>query len=143
MLSLKHIGAYFLLFVYSLAFGHQILPHHHHEDSSDHNHCVTEKEAHNHVAHEDHFDEGLLDYLACVLGSHEHNSTKEYAVFELVRNQKNKGKTTQTVAEDELRVSVFNRDLTTSNPPIFYHSQHDFKTTLLANNKAKRGPPQV
>ncbi len=95
MVSLKHIASYFLLFVYSISFGHQIIPHHHHTESENHenehveaHHCVAESEAHDHVAHENHFHEGLLDYIGCILGGHEHNPATECELVQVVQDQK-------------------------------------------------------
>jgi len=149
VLSLKHFGAYFLLFVYSVTFGHQVLPHHHHDNSGDnqhqnteeHNHCLDDEKTHNHVAHDDHFDEGLIDYFACVLGSHEHNSTTECKVVESVRDQNYK--TTNAVANYEETSIGFDLGLVYANSLTLYHYQLNLKNNHLANAKSKRGPPQA
>jgi hypothetical protein len=149
--SLKHIGAYFLLLVYSVSFGHQIIPHHHHEASDEHNHhlvgthdhCVAEEETHNHVAHNDHFDEGFIDYLGCVLGNHEHNSSTECEFFELVSDQKNNTKTSNTSKVFDLTLVGFAGDLPPVSSGNCFHNQLSFNEDLLAQNRAMRGPPQA
>lgn len=150
MFSLKHIGAYFLLLVYSVSFGHQIIPHHHHEITDDHEHlaaekhehCIAEEATHNHVAHEDHFDEGIFDYLACVLGNHEHNSTSECEFLEVTSDQKNNGNTAKKATDFGVEQANFNVDILQAQTPIRKHSYCIANNELLAENKAKRGPPQ-
>ncbi len=149
MFSLKHIAAYFLLLVYSVSFGHQIIPHHHHENSENHSHhlegahdhCVTEEETHNHVAHEDHFDEGLIDYLGCVLGSHEHNSATEYEFIE--GDQKNRENTTNS--DQFIAVLTTNSNLNIERLNLQFQGdyQPSSNNDPLSENRAKRGPPQA
>ncbi|MFT5818818.1 MAG: hypothetical protein ACI8ZM_000039 [Crocinitomix sp.] len=149
--SLKHIGAYFLLLVYSVSFGHQIIPHHHHQNSEYHNpdlvgthdHCVAEEETHNHVAHEDHFDEGIFDYLACVLGSHEHNSPTDCELIEVSNDQKNNGKTSNKAADFGIDHASLYGDILQSQTPTRILSLCIANKDPLAENKAKRGPPQI
>lgn len=150
MFSLKHIGAYFLLLVYSVSFGHQIIPHHHHEISDEHNHhlvsthdhCLAEKERHDHVAHDNHFDEGLIDYLGCVLGNHEHNPSTGCEFFELASDQKNNSITSDQSQIFDLALIGYKSNL----PPVFSaiccHYRILYNVNLLAQNCAKRGPPQ-
>jgi len=74
------IWSYFILAAYAVVFGYQIIPHHHHDLNAYHNHhssglmdhCVTEKETHQHIAHDQHFDEGIWDYIGCLIGHQEH-----------------------------------------------------------------------
>lgn len=93
MLALKNITAYILLWVYAISFGHQVLPHHHHDTGADHHTHITgadkhDAEDHNHVPHENHFDEGFIDYLACILASHQHNPATECEYANSIRDQK-------------------------------------------------------
>lgn len=80
MSPLKNIATYILLWVYALSFGHQIIPHHHY-DKEDHIYLTGadnhKAEGHNHVQHENHFDEGFINYLACILAHHSHNPATE------------------------------------------------------------------
>lgn len=134
-----------------MSFGHQIIPHHHHQVDEDHNHhlvgahnhCVTEAETHNHVAHEDHFDEGLIDYLACVLGNHEHNSSSECEFIEVSTDQKNNGNTANTAAGFGVEQTSFYGDVLQSQSPIRIRSFCIAYKDPLAENRAKRGPPQA
>jgi hypothetical protein len=149
--SLKHIGAYFLLLVYSVSFAHQIIPHHHHENNDEHehhlveihDHCVAEEVTHNHVAHEDHFDEGLIDYLACVLGNHEHNSATECEFLEASNAQKKTGKSSKVAASNTL--IAFNNDVHFElvDSKTESHLEISFPKDPLSENRGKRGPPQA
>lgn len=81
----RFISSLFLLLVYSLGFAHNLIPHchdvneafadhselghHHHEHSEIHDH---DGENHEHVAHGSHVDEGLYDFLVCILFEMEH-----------------------------------------------------------------------
>jgi hypothetical protein len=150
--SLKHIGAYFLLLVYSVSFGHQIIPHHHHDEASDehnhqlvgtHDHCVAEEKTHNHVAHEDHFDDGIFDYIACVLGNHEHNSSSECEFLEVSTDQKNNVNTSKKAADFGVEQASFSIALLQSQTPTCSVEQVIVNKDLLAENKAERGPPQA
>jgi hypothetical protein len=84
-----------LLFAYSLGFAHELIPHCHHnegvavlgEESATHSHehehehhhhdqsQESEEHEHDHVQHQDHFDDGLMDFIICVLTAAEHPSS--------------------------------------------------------------------
>jgi hypothetical protein len=75
--GLKTILASFFLMIYFISFGHSIIPHHHHSKfetdcqytkskSAD---CYHTEGAQEHFAHQDHEDEGLLDFLSCLLST--------------------------------------------------------------------------
>lgn len=82
--------AFCLLFAYSLGFSHNLVPHCHHAEgvtehgnhsgihSHEHEHhhhnelSAEELAMHEHVAHEDHFDDSLIEFIICVLSDTEH-----------------------------------------------------------------------
>jgi hypothetical protein len=148
VLKLKHIAAYFLLLVYGVSFGHQILPHHHHDIDEAHNHhhigihdhCVAEKETHVHVAQENHFDEGIMDYLACILSNHKHNPTTECELIVGVNDQKNTSSKTNKIGDScsnqpvEKTIGLHQTKLVNSLP-------HGNRINTIVFQKGKRGPP--
>lgn len=94
----KIIISFFLLFVYSISFAHSLTFHEHgfyaehqyefsesieashsHEYQYHHTHTLDkEKVSTNHIQHNDHCDEGVLDLISCVLAdlpAHNHNHT--------------------------------------------------------------------
>mgnify|MGYP000650090300 CR=1 FL=1 len=148
MLNLKHIASYFLLLVYGVSFGHQIIPHHHHEENQDHQseshkHCAVEVETHSHVAHDDHFDEGFIDYLACVFGNHEHNPSRECEIVEGPNDQKNNAKYNPSGLETGSYYSsqTGGEYLIARNTSGFLYIET--RQNLIADLLAKRGPPVI
>ena len=92
MQVIRSVISLFLLLVYSISFAHDLIPHchfdkmsehivaeqgeshHHHEH---HTHEADEETDHEHITHQNHLDDGLLDYVICLLSELEHPS--EYA----------------------------------------------------------------
>jgi hypothetical protein len=87
-----------LLFAYSLGFAHELLPHCHHSDgvavlgtensehSHQHNHQHDHADVdsdHEHVAHADHFDDGLMDFILCLLAESNHSSSHADHCFDM------------------------------------------------------------
>lgn len=87
----KLIISTFLLLTYSLAFAHDLIPHchtdishsindeqeinHHHHKHHNHNNEPekhTKELMHQHIAHDNHLDEGLFDFVLCLLSEVEH-----------------------------------------------------------------------
>jgi len=60
-----------MLLIYSISFGHTLVPEHSHglnpHSSDKESHCVDHHDDHSHIAHNNHFDDGLLDYLGCLV----------------------------------------------------------------------------
>lgn len=151
MQKLNVILTYLLLLVYGVSFGHQVLPHHHHEIDEHHNHhsvgthdhCIDEKETHghDHVAHEDHFDEGVIDFLACILGNHEHTPAGDCELTDAPNQQKNtvkdQEKTTATLVENPCVLEFISLEPQTEKS-LF---RSNFRSHFLAESISLRGPP--
>lgn len=79
----QSILAFFFLALYSLGFGHGVVPHCDNRDDQIENHHHHEHHEHNneepvddgHVVHDDHFDEGIYDYIICLVSDLEHNDS--------------------------------------------------------------------
>ena len=77
--------SYVLLVAYAIVFGHQVIPHHHRDLNVFHNHhhnglmdhCVSEKETHSHIAYNEHFDEGIWDYIGCLIAHDKHSPVED------------------------------------------------------------------
>lgn len=76
----KIIASLFLLFTYLIGFTHNVIPHCHHNADANHTH-LEHHEHHTgshdqgndrHVSHNDHLDEGVLDFIICLLSETEH-----------------------------------------------------------------------
>ena len=73
----------FLMFAYAIGFTHNVIPHCHHQ-AADNQHEHTEHHQHlsagddhnneGHVAHNEHLDEGVMDFIICLLSETEHPS---------------------------------------------------------------------
>lgn len=91
----KVILSIVLLLSYSLGMAHDVLPHYHandlhsdiavgiklHHHHSHHEHDPVEQPEHDHVTHEDHLDDGLLDYVICLLSEFDHESDDSEHLF--------------------------------------------------------------
>ena len=72
-----------LMLAYSVGLAHNLVPHHHdhlpaeghaqhdHSSHQHHHHEHQDHEGHEHVEHSDHFDDGLWDFIVCVLSETE------------------------------------------------------------------------
>lgn len=104
MQTLKPILSVFLLLTYFVGIGHEFLPHSHADEvgshqakvehgvdhghhHSHHHHDDGDHEDHSHVVHQDHFDDGLLDLLICILSETDHTDADEHYVLPSEANQ--------------------------------------------------------
>ncbi len=87
-MNLKNsILAYFLILSYTLSFAHNLIPHsdtlidgqHLHDLIHEHNHFHSDFHSHStddHILHENHLDENVLDYLICIFSDLEHGESE-------------------------------------------------------------------
>lgn len=40
-------------------------------------HCVSEKETHSHIAHNEHFNEGIWEYIGCLIAHDKHSPVED------------------------------------------------------------------
>ena len=87
MLVRKKIITLLLICAYSIGFAHEMIPHFHVEDEI-HNHLESSDEEHHHldnhkhvntndgnnVAHQDHLDDSIYDYLVCLFSGVDHTT---------------------------------------------------------------------
>lgn len=81
--------SFLLLLTYSLGFAHNLVPHcssilpheSHAYSHQHHSHQSPHEEDHMHVVHQNHVDDGLLDYVLCVVndtGNEEHECVEDH-----------------------------------------------------------------
>ncbi len=126
---------------YFMSLGHSFIPHHHHDENTEHHHhhhASDTEEEHDHIAHHDHYDNDLLDYLACVFG--EHHSGEDCITYEEIitgkSTQKNKNATPYELSNPFLLgdITFFQNN----------HYQFDLLVTgSTVSGVGKRGPPQA
>jgi len=127
-----------------MSLGHSFIPHHHHEKDVDHHHHHeghSDDVNHHHVKHGDHFDEGLIDYLACIFGEHQHSETP-CDFSENYTSQK------QTNSQNILVIFVLEKELSSainsiSKSSVSLRFIEDSRQNLFINKSGKRGPPTV
>lgn len=101
----KLVISLFLLFTYTLGFTHDLIPHshlgddalhstteqhydHHNKNHHDHQHGHHGEMNLEHIVHADHMDDGLIEYLMCVLGESHHGTTQNDRCFYTIANVK-------------------------------------------------------
>ena len=77
--------AFFFLFIYSLAFAVELVPHYHNdsdnsilgitENFNGHTHIEVENRDSDDISHENHLDDNLLDFVICLLQKIEHSES--------------------------------------------------------------------
>jgi hypothetical protein len=73
--------SFLLIFAYSIGFAHELIPHYHVEDgffvvknSELHHHVAPEDRDLDDISHNDHLDDGFLDYLVCIVSHADHSA---------------------------------------------------------------------
>lgn len=151
----KSIISFLLIFSYSFGFAHNLVPHcteihteqeqgiiEHHDNHHEHQEGELISENHLHIAHADHYDDGLIDLLVCALENVNHNdatcnldyyySIKEFNAFEKIIKKINVDADWQfsfSVLDAEVKNSLFSEFLTNR------------KTKELTSVFSYRGPP--
>lgn len=148
MLSLKNILAGFLLMVYGISFGHSIVPQHHHTGESGEHveeiHCESDTIDHQHISHDDHFDEGFWDFLGCLIENLHQELPADHHSCETISIVSQKVKTDRIAVQqivdlpNEIAISVcFEKNLINyKNPALSSYFVED-------SPFSRRGPPQI
>lgn len=73
--------SFLLIFAYSIGFAHELIPHYHVEDGFSlrknaemHHHVAQEDRDLDDISHNDHLDDGFLDYLVCIVSHADHSA---------------------------------------------------------------------
>lgn len=160
MKALKPIISITLLFAYLLSFGHTLTPHcesncdgaevTNHVHQHEHHHGIEETnlEHDDHVAHGDHYDEGWIDYLACLFSDVEHHDNTCHT--DLLLEQENvQFKNSKSVDADKIQTPAFAifvsheliseklvaASILVNGPPL------DFERQCYLSSFSLRGPP--
>lgn len=147
--------SFLLIFSYSFGFAHNLVPHctethaereqgviEHHDKHHEHQEGELISENHSHIAHADHYDDGLFDLLVCALENAHHNDDtcdldcyspiKEYNALEKAIKKLNGDADWQfsfTVLNTEAKEALFSEVVTQR------------KTKGLISVFSYRGPP--
>ena len=150
MSGTKNILSVFLLTVYFISFGHNVIPHHHHSEfeencqysSAKKTDCHEQESEHAHFNHNNHLDEGILAFLSCLLSSVEHHSDCEVALVAENLNVNKKSVEVDIIGDFNLSFHTFNR---TTEPIIqlvpFLLSTASFSG--FTETYTLRGPPHL
>ncbi|WP_157454116.1 hypothetical protein [Crocinitomix catalasitica] len=134
---------------YFVSFGHNIIPHHHHVESEENcqyemtkiSACSADNSEHDHISHDNHIDEGLMEYLSCLLSNVDHNTSCEIPFVSRTLKLKKQQIEVDIIADFDLPKF----EITTTTPikltaadnvTIIYHQTHGKVTSL-------RGPPTI
>lgn len=155
-MKLKHIFiSVFLLFVYALAFAHNMMPHEHgffseHQPEAhkhEHHSHDTSGEDIPHLHHNDHCDEGIVDLILCVLNDihpHHNDCTEEYFKPETKERLKiNPNQGYDKLSDFGVLLSKNIDHFKIGKTKLNYF---DFKNTydgIYQNSSPLRGPPQL
>lgn len=149
MLKFKNILASFLLMVYAISFGHSVIPQHHHlNENGEHIeavHCDAAHTSHSHIAHDNHVDEGIWDFLGCLIENLHQELPADHHSCEMVSSSVEKSQVK--------RFSVLCQCDILPNNHIQYENLHQvhpgFENLVAIANcydgstQFRRGPPQV
>jgi len=140
--------AEFLLMVYAISFGHSIIPQHHHNselgEHTEEMHCESNVNDHQHISHDDHFDEGFWDFLGCLIENLHQGLPGHHHSCETISIITQKVKTDRVAIQqindflNEVPILVFlEKNLTNYNNP--------FLSSYFVEDSSfsRRGPPQV
>lgn len=143
------IWSYFLLVAYALVFGHQIIPHHHHDQNNYHtqhvngemDHCVSEKETHHHIAHKNHFDEGIIGYISCLVGQGEQLPQTECQWENIVDTRSETDQNKKNAANDVLMGEFLSQEELADSHQVEPLRVDEKTTNQVVDHGVNRGPP--
>ena len=137
-MRLKNIIAILVLCVYSVAFGHQVIPHQHNQQSNAVACLQDQNPDHGHISHFNHYDDGLMDFLACIF-SHTHQSDDCDVKTVRITTEENQVSLAVTIAVFGY-AAVFLASAG-ENQEIGVPASINLQGTLLAHELSLRGPP--
>lgn len=133
-----------LIFCYGLGFAHNLIPHQHNGDheNHEHEHAVSHDDhQHQHINHQDHQDEGLLDFMLCLLIDLEHHEanleffkpTQNHFQIDIPTKQ-----IKSIIVEDFCLLETKSDTYQPGIPPDFL-----FYEFIYQSNSSFRGPPNL
>lgn len=141
----KSLVSFLLLFVYTIGFAHDFIPHYHIEDihfgignNERHSHLSVEDDFKNEVNHGDHLDAGVYDYLVCAFSEANHSNHDDV-------NAVSQNLTSSIVSQNELpfvEIKFLESDKIglKSNVKVSSTPFRD-NSTDLSSRSNRRGPP--
>lgn len=146
-----------LLSVYALVFAHNLIPHCHQLEflgGESHEMCVHQNHEHHtagnastdheHVYHNGHMDEGLFDFLICVLSEVEHPSTGTDAMHYLESDNDFRLSAFEWIINVQPLAAILNIELEDeASSGAFIVEQEHASSLLLDTASPLRGPPII
>lgn len=151
----RNIIAFIMLLTYTVSFAHDIIPHNHSESpvlngveysehtTQSHYHVSGQNSENNHsVQHSDHLDNGLFDYVVCLLESVHHGVTNDHDVtisqsdsFQIVQTN-----CISLTSINSFTTNVFNYSLKESIANSYFNQQ-SIPAEIYLDCSVLRGPP--
>ena len=135
-----------MLFTYTIGFAHDFIPHYHIEDihvgvvSEDHHkHVDSDTKAVENVAHGDHIDSGIYDYLVCIFSEANHSNHDIKTVVLQGSNNSIVHQNDVILYEDQF-VFVLNDVPIKKNVKVCSKPIND-NSSCLSSRSNRRGPP--
>ncbi len=149
MQYLKQAISIFLLFIYSIGFAHNVIPHTHIDDftfKSSHNHAENHKHTSistiDVVEHKDHLDDSFLDYVLCLFSEMTHDKSYQTDNYFIAFDKESS--TVKDLVLIQLFTSFFAQPTIIQSIEItdFINQNTTFKyLTPLLDSFSFRGPP--
>ncbi|MFK8038748.1 MAG: hypothetical protein AB8B74_10695 [Crocinitomicaceae bacterium] len=139
--------AVFLLMVYTISFGHSIIPQHHHLDAngehSEAMHCESDENDHEHISHDDHFDEGIWDFLGCLIENLHQELPADHHSCETISLLSQKVKTDRVTIQKVIDLPIENGISANLKADGLNYTNPLLSVTFFDSSTfSRRGPPQ-
>jgi hypothetical protein len=150
----KSIISLLLLLTYSFGFAHNLVPHcnddtphetaisdHHHHQHSDEQ---QENIEHNHINHDSHFDEGIIDFITCLV--HESESPEEQCSIEHCFTFSSNNFSLKDINKIQTAIVLFAVSQPIVQNESIAYSSTDFEINYLSpplEDSPHRGPPII
>ena len=148
----KTVLSLVLLLSYSLGFAHNLLPHcsnpdqfshSHHELHEHHSDGELAESQHEHIAHDNHEDEGLYDFLLCLLSEADHHYHYELNTDFTFSNISEINLDFLKVKFKAIAVAEITPDYFTSFIPSRQLEPQQFYRSPFVGHLRHRGPPHL
>lgn len=133
--------------VYTISFGHSIVPKHHHineiGEHTEEAHCGSDAVDHEHISHNDHFDEGFWDFLGCLIENLHQELPADHHSCETISIVSQKVKTDRVIVQQVPSVSSETSGFILEKRELSnYNSPYLLTFSIEQSSFSRRGPPQ-
>ena len=147
MLSAKNILAGLLLMVYTISFGHSVIPQHHHINANGEHveemHCDSDEDSHQHIQHDNHLDEGIWDFLGCLIENLHQELPSDHHSCEAISIATEKVQSDRVLVKSiAIHTLKIESASTQQNQISHYANSILVKDFNVERSQFRRGPPQ-